>query len=1294
VAEVAADSIPCRLLIDTGAQISLISRAVSGVRGLGEPECRIRGITGRHIRNYGERLVSLKMQDFTCHVKMQVVDDVGEYEGILGLDFLSKYGGVVDVAKRTLRLGRREIALRAAGRVLVEPEIDSVRRDRAPDAGVVKIPVRLAKSEVIPPRSERILRVKLTDERVAKGCVFLAEPNILQLEGCAVARSVGRITEGNEIALQIANFGEGPLQLHKGTCLATLHELGENEEPEVSGNASTPVNIIRVDGKINFEEKLCHLEDVEQRPLLRLLREFEGLFCESELPPATDLMSHRIPTGNAPPIYRRHYRVPHHQKALIDNFIEEQLRAGVIVPSESPWASPVVVVPKKSADGKPKFRFCVDFRALNAVTTPDVYPLPNIAETLDYLGNSRYFSTLDLTAGYYQIPIHPESQPKTAFNVHSGHYEYTRMPFGLRNAPSSFQRLMDGVLRGLKPSKCLVYLDDVVVFGATMEEHTERLRDVFIRLKQAKLSLKLEKCNFALEEVKYLGHIIGREGIKPDPDNLRGVESFPIPNNVKEVQSFLGLANYYRRFVDDYAAISRPLTRLMKKGVAFSWTPECEEAMAALKKALTTSPVLAYPNFGEPFTISTDASNFAIGAVLSQEIGGVERPIAYASRQLNTPEVNYSTTEKELLAVVWAIGYFRCYVYGRKFKIITDHAALKWLFGLKDPSGRLMRWTLKLSEYDYTVDYKPGKLHQNADALSRKVRRVEILDACDLRSLQCNDEECEGLVGKEGFEIRDGMLCKNEGGGVRVVVPKRARLEILRQNHDHPGAGHLGVKATRARIKDLYWWPGWKRDCENYVYGCVACQQRSPYGKTKAPLHPLPAASEPFEFIALDVVGPLPKTNRGNRYVLSILDHFSRYLVMVPLADQTAETVSVALVRDWVLKFGVPCTLLTDQGSNFTSELFLSVARLLRVKKLRTSPFHPQCNGRVERVHRTISQIMSHYVNCSSSDWDEWVDYAVTAYNTSWHSSVKFSPHEIVYGRKMRGPFDCALRDPSILGNPYVSRLNERLRVMWEKCRSNSRKAQKMQAQAAKPTVRQRKYKVGDFVYLSDPAVKVGGVKKFHKPWKGPYQVIQVLPPSNLKLQLQHRSVIVHQNRVKPHPTHLSLPPPPRGERKRGRPRKNWQTLEVSNASRQDEYPHLAVNARPQRSDILPVLEDGEHLLPGSPSPPTPPFLEDEPGSASPPATSMLEEEEDHSPRPRTHLPVASTAGEEKEDAPGEYAPDHPYPTPLPQRSPYALRSRGPVSFSPTEQRERQEEADNPPPAEGPYNLRPRKGAT
>ena len=539
----------CSMLIDTGAQVSLLSREMCGGRGLVRSPYRVMGLNGAFVRTYGGTDLDFKIGERCYQVRVIVVDAVGGEDGILGLDFLQKYSCVVNVPERRIFAARDEIPLRGALERSMAKKVD-VKRVVAGDAS--RKSIRLAERVTIPPMSERLVSVGVHECGISRGSEYITEPVMMDTPGCVVARSVCKPSSNLEVIVKIGNFGREEVNLRRGTIVATLHEVGEINEANTCGDEIRQVRMAseQLSG-VDFSERLKHLGETERKVLLPILREYQELFVEKGLPPATNITSHRILTGNAPPVYRRPYRVPYHQKKLIEDFVDEQLKAGVISPSESPWASPVVVVPKKSLDGTPSFRFCVDFRAVNAITVPDVYPLPNITETLDYLGRSCYFSTLDLTSGYYQIPMHPDSREKTAFNVEGGHFEYNRMPFGLRNAPSSFQRMMDGVLRGLKPSQCLVYLDDVIIFGASIEEHAERLRNVFERLREAKLSLKFEKCHFAKERVKYLGHVIDGKGVGPDPDKIQAVRSYPVPTCVKEVQSFLGLANYYRRFVDN-----------------------------------------------------------------------------------------------------------------------------------------------------------------------------------------------------------------------------------------------------------------------------------------------------------------------------------------------------------------------------------------------------------------------------------------------------------------------------------------------------------------------------------------------------------------------------------------------------------------------------------------------------------------------------------------------------------------------------------------------------------------------
>ncbi|KAL4085202.1 hypothetical protein QTP88_027061 [Uroleucon formosanum] len=468
-----------------------------------------------------------------------------------------------------------------------------------------------------------------------------------------------------------------------------------------------------------------HLNSEERASLLRICKKYQDIFhFEGEPLSFTTAIQHDIktPEGTAP-VNIRPYRLPYAHRQVIVEQMEKLEQENIIQPSESPWNAPLVVVPKKpDANGKPQFRVCVDFRRLNQLTIGDAFPIPRIDEILDQLGRSRYYTTLDLASGYHQVPIRPQDCEKTGFSTDKGHFEFVRMPFGLCGAPSTFQRLMNNVLTGLNGTKAFVYLDDIIIYAVDLVQHEARLEEVFQRLREFNLQLQPSKCQFLRHEVVYLGHLITDAGVKPDPTKISCVRDHPVPRNPTEIKRFLGLSGYYRRFIEKYSQIAKPMTTLLKKGQPFEWTAECQTSFETLVQKLVTAPILQYPNFEEPFILTTDASQYAIGSIISQGEIGHDLPIAYASRTLNKAEQNYSTTEKELLSIVWSVKHFRPYLLGRKFRIYTDHQPLTWLFNVKDPGSRLMRWRLKLAEYQYEVIYKPGVTNTNADALSRMGR--------------------------------------------------------------------------------------------------------------------------------------------------------------------------------------------------------------------------------------------------------------------------------------------------------------------------------------------------------------------------------------------------------------------------------------------------------------------------------------------------------------------------------------------------------------------------------------------
>ncbi|XP_063293534.1 uncharacterized protein LOC134578463 [Pelobates fuscus] len=458
------------------------------------------------------------------------------------------------------------------------------------------------------------------------------------------------------------------------------------------------------------------LEPQERAQAVRLLKTKQVTF--SQEPGYTLLAIHKVETPGQAPLRQPPYRIPEAVREGMRKEIDEMLWLGVIEPSESPWASPVVLVPKK--DGTT--RFCVDYRRLNDKTVTDAYPMPRMDELLDRISAGKYLTTIDLCKGYWQIPLAEDAIPKSAFITPFGLYQFRVMPFGMKNAPATFQRMVDQLLGGLQSFAC-AYLDDIAIHSDTWEAHLEHVGVVLDRIRGAGLTLKPDKCHLGMAEVQYLGHRVGCGKQRPEPAKIEAAANWPTPHTKTQVMAFLGTAGYYRRFVPDYSALAKPLTDLTKKKLPRQvlWSPECEVAFQALKTALVNAPVLVTPDPNKRFIVHTDASMFGLGAVLSQigEDGG-EHPVAYLSRKLLPREVSYATIEKECLALVWALKKLTPYLYGRAFTLITDHNPLVWLNRVSGDNARLLRWSLALQPYDFTIHYRPGKQNGNADGLSRQ----------------------------------------------------------------------------------------------------------------------------------------------------------------------------------------------------------------------------------------------------------------------------------------------------------------------------------------------------------------------------------------------------------------------------------------------------------------------------------------------------------------------------------------------------------------------------------------------
>ena len=850
----------------------------------------------------------------------------------------------------------------------------------------------------------------------------------------------------------------------------------------------------------------------------------------------------RLEEGTAP-IKSGPRPVSEQMQAAMDKELGKLLANGSIRESFSPWAAPVVMVPK--ADGE--WRFCVDYRRLNAVTKKEAYPLPRIEDLTNAVKGAQWFSTMDLASGFHQVIMAEEDCEKTAFVTNSKRYsrlmEWVVCPMGLSNAPVTFQRNMDVWFSGLSWECCVVYIDDILIYSASFEQHLLDLEKVLQRLQQARLVVKIGKCKFAQREVKALGNIVSAKGVSPDPEKIRAIREAAAPTDVKQLQRVLGLFNYYRRFVKGYAGFAVPLYQLMKEDTPWRWGSEEQAAYDALKEAICKAPTLAYPDSARECILTTDASDVAIGAVLSQlqpdpsdSARLVERPIAFGSRVLTAAERNYSTTEREYLAIVWFAKEWYPLLQGRHFTIYTDHRPLEGTVRQRhNTMGRLARWALTMQEFDCTITYKPGKLNVVADALSREpvasaAAEPAVVAAAvneegvgpeglpvDLAARQRADPELGPIVqyledgglpedGKAASRIVNrvqslGLFLAGDGrltapgervlgyaGDIsppQVAVPRELRGEVLERYHDR--LGHFGAEATLERVRARFWWPGMSTDVKQYCRSCDSCQrgdrrQASRYGLTR----PAAAATAPFQAVSLDVVGPLEEASDGSRVILTITDMATRWAMAIPMKNQKAETIAWAIYNHWLCLFAAPGRLHSDRGRNLNlSEVEKVMARLWGYELTTTPAYHPQANPD-ERFNQTLVSHLRVLVGTNPKDWPLHLPQLVLAYNTRVCRATGFSPYEMLFLHKAKLPMDA--RGHEDVGTP--TSWVETLKARWAEMKHV---AARKQAELHREN--ERTYNEGRLLapFQRGDHVRVARLQhgKLGQRWSGPWVVIE-----------------------------------------------------------------------------------------------------------------------------------------------------------------------------------------------------------
>lgn len=741
--------------------------------------------------------------------------------------------------------------------------------------------------------------------------------------------------------------------------------------------------------------------------------ERDGLGC-------TTLVEHNIDTGDARPIKQRYYPISPAREKILCEEIDRMLVLGVIEECpNSPWSSPGVLVVRPG-----KVRFCVDSRKLNSVTVKDAYPIPNIEGIISRLPPAHCISKVDLKDAFWQIRLDETSRPKTAFTIPNRPlYQFTRMPFGLCNAPQTMCRLMDIVIPYYMKTHVFVYLDDLLIVSKNFDEHLQHLREVAAQFRKAGLTINVGKSCFAITQVKYLGYIVGNGILRVDPDKVSAISEFPAPRSIRQLRQFLGMIGWYRRFIDDYSTHTFPLTELLSKRKYFRWSDDAQKSFELLKQKLCSAPVLIHADFSKPFILQCDASTVGVGAVLAQvDDDGNERPIAFMSQKLNRAQRNYTITELECLAVILAVHKFRAYIEGHDFRVITDHASLKWLMRQKDLSGRLARWALKLQGFNFSIEHRRGKDNVVPDALSRAFEdsisavELETLPAIDLNSDVFNGKEYSdwrNVVTKTefpDFKVVDQHIFKrttfssdtcDDSNSWKLVVPRELRKDVMYAAHDVPNAAHGGIAKTVERVRRNFYWPRLVTDVKEYVQHCELCKtSKAPTTILRPPMGQMATSERPFQRLYLDLIGPFPRTKKGHIGILIVLDHFSKFTFLKPLRKFISGHIITYLKDEIFNCYGVPEVVITDNGSQFRSKEFEFMLTGYGIGHQLTAVHSPQSNAS-ERVNRSINEALRSYIREDHRQWDMFLGSINCALRNSIHRSIGKSPYQVIFGQNM-----------------------------------------------------------------------------------------------------------------------------------------------------------------------------------------------------------------------------------------------------------------------------------------------------
>ena len=1012
-----------RALVDTGAQISLVDYEFMSKRGLEtstEDYGSVMGITGNAAKIKGIINTTLTFEDQEVQTKLHVIEGGMDTPIILGMDTLvnGKFNINLDDLSVTCR-GRLISQDKSMCKAYREVQDRNFRANRNIYLkGHHGIDVTFLVED-----SQDMYVVNQTNS-------FLQSRGIIypQYE-CQAMEQV----KNNKVNITIENTTNSTIKIKKGSLIANLSFVQKEEQK--SKILLTQMKDTNVKDDKNKQDEFLQ-KIIERTEDKKETKNFKNIILENQDAFAQDdkdlgqvkSFEHRIDLKHDRPIASKPYRIPHSRMEVVENEIQRMLDTGVIRPSKSPYAAPCLLVWKKN--GKP--RLVIDYRNLNKIVEPFQYPLPHLESAIHSLGGNEMFSTLDLISGYHQISLREEDMKKTAFTTGRGLYEFTRTPFGLITSGAVMQSIMERVLIGLNHKICLVYVDDVIIAGKTKEDHDKNLDLVLRRLRLHGFKIRIDKCVFRSSQVECLGHVISSAGIIPNPDKTESLKSRPIPKNAKGVKSFLGVCGYYRRFVNNYSEISKPLIELTKKNVKFVWSSDCQKAYNKLIQLLTSPPILTYPDYNIPFIITTDASRSGIGAVLSQIQNGEEKPIAYYSRKLNQAETRYPIFDLEGLAIKVALNKWRLYVYGYNITIRTDNLPIIGILKNKNCEGRIAKYLSTIQMYNIDYVYLPGKHNIIADFLSRSceegdkvrenlkakteseiikinlIKQEELFTSKEFQKATCEDLVIQNMVQKkhalyEYVNENKVWYCINKrDGNHKLMIPEKMIMQTIKHFHSILGV-HQGTSKTYRRLNDVTYWHGMKEDVRRFVHQCKTCKEGKFDHRSKHVLGSLPEPEAPFQRIHIDIVGPFGKGKYKNKFICTIVDAFSRYVIAKAITKKSSKKIIDIIFHQLIEKGRTPKHIITDFGSEFTSHEFVDFCFQWGILVNYTPPYHHSSNGLVERVNYSIESLLRCALIERKGNWVECLPNVVNAINSSQHEATGVSPNQVLGETSLTG---------------------------------------------------------------------------------------------------------------------------------------------------------------------------------------------------------------------------------------------------------------------------------------------------